>query len=161
MKKIKKLGLGGGCHWCTEAVFQSVPGVAQVSQGYISSLPPNQSKSEAILIDLEDDVDIELLIDVHLQTHSSQYNHSRRDNYRSAIYYVDAKDKIILEDVVSTLSRKRNQQYVTQILAFHEFEASRIEIQNYYQSRPEAPFCQRYIQPKLERVSSILRWHEV
>jgi peptide-methionine (S)-S-oxide reductase len=31
--KIDKIGFGGGCHWCTEAVFQSINGVIKVEQG--------------------------------------------------------------------------------------------------------------------------------
>jgi peptide-methionine (S)-S-oxide reductase len=49
-----KLGLGGGCHWCTEAVFQAVEGVLKVEQGYISSLEPYDQKSEAVIIHFSD-----------------------------------------------------------------------------------------------------------
>ena len=37
MRSLRKLGLGGGCHWCTEAVFQSLVGVERVRQGFITS----------------------------------------------------------------------------------------------------------------------------
>ena len=35
-----QIGLGGGCHWCTEGVFQALRGVTQVDQGFIQSEPP-------------------------------------------------------------------------------------------------------------------------
>ncbi|MGB5358746.1 MAG: peptide-methionine (S)-S-oxide reductase, partial [Eudoraea sp.] len=33
--RIDKIGLGGGCHWCSEAVFQALRGVIKVEQGWI------------------------------------------------------------------------------------------------------------------------------
>ena len=43
---ISKIGFGGGCHWCTEAVFQSLKGVAKVEQGWIASFDEYNSFSE-------------------------------------------------------------------------------------------------------------------
>ena len=53
MKTNTQLGLGGGCHWCTEAVFQAIEGVERVEQGYISSRAPFENRSEAVLIYLQ------------------------------------------------------------------------------------------------------------
>ncbi|WP_298952572.1 peptide-methionine (S)-S-oxide reductase [uncultured Nonlabens sp.] len=157
MKSIVKLGLGGGCHWCTEAVFQSVAGVIRVEQGYISSMAPFETKSEAVIAHLTDSVNLEMLIDIHLQTHSSSKEHSRRDDYRSAIYYFDDDMKSRIEDIMISLSRKRNEKYITHIIPFSSFKASRESIQNYYKTRPEAPFCKRYIEPKLKIVVEVLK----
>ena len=55
MKAIQTIGLGGGCHWCTEAVFQQLRGVSSVRQGYIKSIEPYDSWSEAILLDYDPD----------------------------------------------------------------------------------------------------------
>ncbi|WP_410479487.1 peptide-methionine (S)-S-oxide reductase [Pedobacter agri] len=45
----KTIGFGGSCHWCTEAIFQSLIGVEKVDQGWIGSKRPNQELSEAAL----------------------------------------------------------------------------------------------------------------
>ncbi|MGJ8684619.1 MAG: peptide-methionine (S)-S-oxide reductase [Nonlabens sp.] len=157
MKTIFKIGLGGGCHWCTEAVFQVVPGVEKVEQGYISSVAPHDSMSEAVIVHYNRFIDLEKLLDIHLETHASTQLHSRRDDYRSAIYYYTASDKLMIELVLNTLSRKRNKKYITAILPFVEFKPSRESIQNYYKTRPDAPFCQRYIEPKLKVVEEMLK----
>lgn len=157
MKNRYKIGLGGGCHWCTEAVFQAVTGVSLVEQGYISSQAPYNNMSEAVLVHFSNDVDLENLIDIHLQTHASTQQHSRRKDYRSAIYYFDPEMKSSVEAVMISLSRKRNKNFITQILPFHAFKPSRASIQNYYKTRPEAPFCTRYIEPKLKKVKEILK----
>ena len=156
MEAIKKLGLGGGCHWCTEAVFQAVAGVQKVEQGYISSSTPHDSMSEAVIVHFTDQLDLEKLIDIHLETHSSTKEHSRRDDYRSAIYYFEEDMKSRLEVVMNSLSRKRKTTYITQILTFHSFNPSRESIQNYYKTRPDAPFCKRYIEPKLKIVYEMM-----
>ncbi len=161
-----KLGLGGGCHWCTEAVFQSRGEVAAVQQGYLRSLPPYDSWSEGVLIEFEKIEDLEKIIKVHLYTHASTSAHSRRAEYRSAIYCFDEVMKVTIEDLISTLScfdklsinflvGKRNKKYITQILHFVSFKPSRESIQNYYKTRPDAPFCQRYIEPKLDAIKNI------
>lgn len=154
---MNKIGFGGGCHWCTEAVFQAIDDVVKVEQGYISSNVPHDSMSEAIIVHYDNDTDLEKLIDIHLQTHSSTQLHSRRSDYRSAVYYFDEAQKELLELLLITLSRKRNQSYITAILPFQEFKASRESIQDYYKTRPEAPFCKRYIEPKLKVVNEMLK----
>ena len=40
---LENAGFGGGCHWCTEAVFQSLRGVTEVAQGFIAADPPHQA----------------------------------------------------------------------------------------------------------------------
>ena len=152
------IGLGGGCHWCTEAVFQQLDGVSNVRQGYIKSQSPNDQWSEAILLDFDiHKVSLEHIIDVHLETHASTSEHSRRKEYRSAVYYFDIDQREKVEVVMNSLSRKRNKQYITQLLKFVEFKPSRESIQNYYLTRPDAPFCKRYIEPKLAMVKNALR----
>jgi peptide-methionine (S)-S-oxide reductase len=150
-----ELGLGGGCHWCTEAVFQAVDGVDKVEQGYIFSVAPFADRSEAIVIHFSEQMNFEKLIDIHLQTHASTKEHSRRKEYRSAIYYFNEEMKSKIEEVMISLSRKRNETYITQIIPFVSFEHSWENVQNYYNTRPDAPFCKRYIEPKLEVVKRL------
>ena len=84
---ISKIGFGGGCHWCTEAVFQSLKGVAKVEQGWIASFDEYDSFSEAVIVYYNETViSLETLIDVHLYTHRSNSDHSMRKKYRSAVY---------------------------------------------------------------------------
>lgn len=151
------IGLGGGCHWCTEAVMQAVPGVLRVNQGYIASTSPNDRFSEAVLVTCNDWIDLELLLDVHLETHASTVKHSLRDEYRSAVYYANEAQKIEIEAVLCSLSRKRNKEYITAIIPFHAFKPSRNSLQDYYTTRPNAPFCKRYIEPKLYKTRDLIK----
>ena len=153
---MKKIGLGGGCHWCTEAVFQQVEGVSKVEQGYIASEAPADTLSEAVIVHyLPKKVNLGRLLEIHLQTHNSTSDHSFRKKYRSAVYFFSAEEEKEIESLLVKLQKKFERKLVTQVLAFRRFEASRESIQNYYKRNPEAPFCKRYIEPKLKLIKEL------
>lgn len=155
---IRSIGLGGGCHWCTEAVFQSLKGVKKVDQGYIAAEEPYHSWSEGIVVHYEDTlVSLHLLIDVHLHTHKSTSNHSRRSAYRSAIYAMDVESGEMAQKILNELQAKFEKPLITKVLQYSKFKASREEMQNYYRKNPDKPFCERYIQPKLDTVSNTFK----
>ncbi len=150
---IIKIGFGGGCHWCTEAVFQSLKGVIQVDQGYIASTNENETFSEAVIVSFNSDIiSTATLIEVHLLTHKSTSNHSFRGVYRSAIYYFKEFEKDILQGIINKLQPDFEHKIITKVLLFQNFKDSREQIQNYYLKNPQKPFCQKYISPKLELI---------
>ena len=82
-----KIGFGGGCHWCTEAVFQSLIGVEKVEQGFVASFNLHNELSEAVIVHFNHKrISLQTLIEIHLLTHSSTSDHAMRKKYRSAIY---------------------------------------------------------------------------
>ena len=87
MVRKNKIAFGGGCHWCTEAVFQSLKGVKLVEQGYVASIKENNTFSEAVIVHFDSNsISLKTLIEIHLHTHKSTSDHSMRNKYRSAIY---------------------------------------------------------------------------
>lgn len=151
MNNSAKIGFGGGCHWCTEAVFQSLRGVTQVEQGYIASDAPNDAFSEAVLVHyVPAIIPIEILIEIHLYTHRSTSNHSFRDKYRSAVYTFDSEDTAVSLRALENLQEGFEEKIITQVLPFRESKASRESLQDYYLKNPDKPFCEKYIHPKLE-----------
>lgn len=151
MERIIKIGFGGGCHWCTEAVFQATPGVMRVEQGYISSSAPNTSLSEGIIVHFNPSlVGLELLIAIHLHTHRSTKEHSFRHRYRSAMYYFNKEQEIAFAKACAILQEEFEQPIITKALPFISFKPSRAAIRDYYKKHPDAPFCKRYIIPKLD-----------
>ncbi len=158
MEKAHKIGMGGGCHWCTEAVFQAVEGVVKVEQGYIASKAPLETFSEAVIVHyLPKKVSLERLLEIHIHTHNSTSNHSFRKKYRSAVYCFFSEEEIAAREILQKLQKGFKDKLVTQVLPFRKFEASRESIQDYYKKNPDAPFCKRYIEPKLEILNKISR----
>lgn len=151
---METIGFGGGCHWCTEAVFQSLRGIENVEQGFISSDPPQDSFSEAVLIEFDHLViPLETLIEVHLRTHASTSNHKMRGKYRSAIYVFDDRQALKSQSQIALLQAGFDRTVVTQILRCREFKLSDQHFQNYYLRNPDRPFCKSYIDPKLKLLS--------
>jgi peptide-methionine (S)-S-oxide reductase len=87
MLKTDKIGLGGSCHWCTEAIFQSLKGVINVKQGWIKPDDNFSEFSEAVIVEFDPDlISLGNLIEIHLYTHSCTSDHAMRSKYRSAVY---------------------------------------------------------------------------
>lgn len=151
--KMEKTGFGGGCHWCTEAVFQALKGVKEVEQGYISTATDRATFYEAVLVHYNSEViSLEKLIEVHLQTHQSTSKHSMRSKYLSAIYVSEETERIKANSILKEFQNKITERIITKAYQFGKFKASREEIRNYYKTDPERPFCKVYIQPKLDKL---------
>lgn len=91
-----------------------------------------------------------MLIQVHLRTHKSSADHSFRKKYRSAIYvFSEAQNEAILQKL-DFIKQQFSEKIITQILPFMSFKASEERIQNYYKKNPQKPFCETYINPKLQ-----------
>lgn len=149
--KLKKIAFGGGCHWCTEAVFQQVVGALKVEQGYVASTGKYADYSEAVIVHYDrDKISLESLTEIHLHTHQSTSNHSMRNKYRSAVYYFNENDKIEALAIIKKMRTDFENEIITKVLPFVSFKSSREEIQNYYLKGPDKPFCQNFISPKLE-----------
>lgn len=148
--ELKKIAFGGGCHWCTEAIFQSLKGVEKVLQGFVAS-EEKSSFSEAVIVYYNKEIiHLKLLIEVHLHTHKSTKNHSMREKYRSAMYCFSNNQKEESFKILKEIQETFNEEIITKILKFKDFKISAEEFQNYYQKNPEKPFCKKYIHPKLK-----------
>ncbi len=149
------IGFGGGCHWCTEAVFQALKGVYHVAQGFAKSTAPFDTWSEAALVTFDPTiVSLDALITVHLETHASSAAHKMRGKYRSAIYVVDERQRYDATDILGRVQERNGaaRPLVTQVLALDAFKRTDPKFQNYYARDPARPFCKTYIEPKLAKM---------
>ena len=148
---LTKIGFGGGCHWCTEAVFQQLKGVAKVEQGWIASSDEHQDFSEAVLVHFDSSViDLASLIAIHLYTHSCTSNHALRVKYRSAIYSFTQSQYSQSQNILTTLQSEFEKPIITKVLPFINFKGNKEQYQNYYQKNSENTFCKSYINPKFK-----------
>ena len=150
-----KIGFGGGCHWCTEAVFQSLIGVNRVKQGFIASKDGESSHSEAVIVHYDPRIiALKDLIEIHLHTHKSTSRHSMRHKYRSAVYAFDKVSRGVSQMILNELQNEFEDQIITRVLPFKEFKPSDAQFHSYYFSNPNKPFCETYISPKLKLLMS-------
>ena len=168
-----KIYLAGGCFWCTEAIFNRVEGVKKVIPGYIGGNVKNPSykqvcsgrtgHAEAISLEFDKNIiSLDKLLLIFFQTHDpTQLNRQGNDfgtQYRSAIFYTDIKQKKITENIIKKLSESiyKNKEIVTKIeLAKDFFEAEKEHI-NYYDLNSNQPYCQVVINPKIQKLKSLI-----
>lgn len=147
---IVRIGFGGGCHWCTEGVFNTLRGVEEVSQGYIRSVPPHDSFSEAVVIEYSsDEMSLDLLVEIHLRTHASTSNHTMRGKYRSAIYTFSDAQAEAVQAALAKLQGDFDKPLVTLVLPHLVFQPSDARFMNYAEKNADGPFCKAYVDPKL------------
>ena len=146
----ERVGFGGGCHWCTEAVFQHLRGVEHVAQGWASGRDKPDRFAEAVLVDFDPAaIPLSALIAIHLHTHACTSAHPMRHKYRSAVYGFGESQLAESRAILGDLARDFEQPIITEVVAFGAFRQNTERYLDYYRSRPEAPFCRRYISPKL------------
>lgn len=151
MEPCNKIAFGGGCHWCTEAVFQSLKGVVRVEQGFVASAEGASYFSEAVVVHYQDQrITLRDLILIHLHSHRATSAHSMRHKYRSAIYVYNKRDKELSTKALQNYQGEFNNKLVTQVLPFVAFKPSEAHFHNYFYSNPKKPFCESYIAPKLQ-----------
>ncbi|PKG52364.1 peptide-methionine (S)-S-oxide reductase [Olleya sp. 1-3] len=155
-----KIAFGGGCHWCTEAVFQALKGVQKVEQGFIASTKDHTTFSEAVIVHYNPEIiTLDILIQIHLYTHKSTSNHSMRTKYRSAIYYFSEEQKEDSAVLLANLQSEFEAPIITKTLPFKDFKPSEAQFKNYYKNNPNKPFCQTYINPKLKLLQAKFSKH--
>lgn len=150
---METIGFGGGCHWCTEGVFQALRGVEQVDQGFIQSAPPWDAPAEGVIVRFDPAIiDLATLTEVHLRTHSGNGTYSPDGRYRSAVYSGTAEQNRDAERAIAQFAEESGVTVQTQVLPLVRFTPSESRYQNYYRTDPARPFCRRYIDPKLAYV---------
>lgn len=141
------IGMGGGCHWCTEAVFLALKGVVKVEQGWVGSVEPDDSFSEAVVVHFDESmIGVRDLVEVHLRTHRSGSDHSMRGKYRSAVYVVSDAQGCEVESILDDW----DGDLVTRVLPLVVFNESEERFRRYYEKHVGKGFSERFIEPKME-----------
>lgn len=166
---IKTAVLGGGCFWCTEAVFSRLKGVIKVTPGYAggkTDKPTYQQvcsgttgHAEVIRIDYDPSIIsytdlLEVFFHVHDPTTLNQQGNDHGEQYRSIILYADDEQKTAAEQFISRLNKsaESGRPIVTEIKQLTAFYASEGYHQNYYDNNSGQPYCRMVIAPKLDKL---------
>ncbi|MCK8519942.1 peptide-methionine (S)-S-oxide reductase MsrA [Aquimarina sp. D1M17] len=161
--------LAGGCFWCTEAVFQRIEGVKDVISGYTGGNIKNPAyreittgrtgHAEAIKIVFDDNITsykelLEIFFATHDPTTLNRQGADRGTQYRSAVFYIDEDQKMVAEELISTLNDQNifEAPIVTEITELGAFYNAEDYHQNYYNQNSEQGYCQFVINPKLNKL---------
>ncbi|HJF28456.1 MAG TPA: peptide-methionine (S)-S-oxide reductase MsrA [Acinetobacter lwoffii] len=159
---------GGGCFWCTEAVFLQIQGVQQVVSGYAGGHQPDPTyeqicrgdtqHAEVILIDFdEQQVSYRQLLDVFFATHDpTTLNRQGNDvgtQYRSVIYYFNDEQKAAADTTIQAL-KDEGINIVTELSPAPTFYPAEDYHQNFFARNPNQGYCNFSIPPKLNRLRS-------
>lgn len=167
-KKLELATFGGGCFWCTEAVYQELQGVHSVTSGYSGGKSANPTYREvcsglsghAEVVQIEFDpqqVSYADLLEVFWRTHDpTTLNRQGADvgtQYRSVIYFHNDQQKAVATELRAKLddSGAFAGPIVTEISPFEKFYAAEDYHQDYFQLNPTQGYCRAVIAPKLDK----------
>ena len=170
-KNLQITTVGGGCFWCTEAVFQEVKGVERVISGYAGGKVPGRptyreicsgltGHAEVIQITFDADVitykDILIIfMTTHDPTTLNRQGADRGTQYRSVIYYHDEQQKKTAELVLGEVRQYYENSIVTELTALPVFYEAEKEHQDYYKNNQEQGYCSFVITPKLTKLRKL------
>ena len=172
---IELATLGGGCFWCTEALFQMLPGVKSVTSGYAGGHTENPTYKQvcngdtghAEVIQIEFDpqkVSYEKILETFWEAHDpTTLNRQGADvgtQYRSIILYNSPAQKTAAEKSKSAAQKNFSQPIVTEIVPLTKFYKGEDYHQNYYRTNPNQGYCRAVIRPKVEKFEKKLQAHE-
>lgn len=160
---------GGGCFWCTEAVFKMIKGVSLVKPGYAGGKLQNPTYTEvstentghAEVVYIEYDpfqVDYKDLLTIFFASHDpTTLNRQGADvgtQYRSVIFYTTPEQKREAENFIKEInkSNEAGSPAVTEVSPFINFYDAENYHKDYFENHKENPYCQIIINPKLQKV---------
>ena len=164
---IKTCYFGGGCFWCTEAIFKEINGVVSIFPGYMGGHVKNPSykqvcegysgHAEIIKIDYDSSkISFEDLLSVFFSTHDpTTLNRQGNDigtQYRSSIFTSDDKEVEILKNYIEELGKTFDKKIVTTIEDLSEFYLAEDYHHNYYNLNKKVPYCSVVIGPKIKKL---------
>jgi peptide-methionine (S)-S-oxide reductase len=170
--KTETATFGGGCYWCTEAIFQMLPGVKSVTSGFAGGTKENPSYEEvcngttghAEVIHIEYDpavISYEKLLDTFWEAHDpTTLDRQGADvgtQYRSIILYNDPAQKAAAEKSKTEAQKPFKQRIVTEIVPLKKFYPAKLDHQNYYRTHPNQGYCRAVIRPKVEKFEKKLK----
>lgn len=170
-KNLQIATVGGGCFWCTEAVFQEVKGVENVISGYTGGKAPGRPTYREVCSGLTSDAEVvqvtfdanvisyEDILVIFMTTHDpttlNRQGADRGTQYRSVIYYHDDNQKEIAEIVIAEVSKYYENPIVTELSEAVIFYEAEKEHQDFYKNNPEFGYCGFVIDPKLAKLRKL------
>ena len=170
-KNLQVATFGGGCFWCTEALFQEVKGIEKVLSGYSGGNAPGHPTYREICSGLTGHAEVvqvtfntnvisyEDILVIFMTTHDpttlDKQGADHGTQYRSVIFYHDDTQKEIAEVVLKEISPYYENHVVTEISPLDVFYEAEKEHQDYYRNNQSQGYCSFVITPKLAKLRKL------
>ena len=158
--------LGGGCFWCTEAIFKRLIGVLSVKPGFAGGHTINPTwedvcrgktgHAESVQVEFNPtQIAFEDILNVFFHTHDpttpNQQGNDKGTEYRSVIFYHDRDQKFKADNAIKEFERKKlfKSPIVTEITPFTIFYPAEEYHKNFYESGHRPDYCYYIIDPKI------------
>jgi peptide-methionine (S)-S-oxide reductase len=162
------LVLGGGCFWCTEAVYVQVRGVLDVESGYSNGHAPRPSYEQVCsgttghneVVKLEYDPSVvstrellEIFFLIHDPTTLNRQGNDVGTQYRSGIYFTAPEQQLVAQDLVAELNAAQiyGRPIVTEVLPLANYHAAEDYHQDFFARNPHQGYCLAVAAPKVTK----------
>lgn len=167
---IEMATLGGGCFWCTEAVYQQVIGVDRVESGYSGGRIPyptyeqicegNTGHAEVIRIHFDSAVVsyrniLEIFFTIHDPTTLNRQGNDVGTQYRSVIYTHSVEQMTMAREVIAAMAHVWDAPIVTELQEAPVFYPAEEYHQNYFLNHPMQSYCAFVVAPKVTKFRQV------
>jgi len=158
--------LGGGCFWCTEAVYEQVDGVTAVESGYSNGHAVNPSyeqvcggdtgHNEVVRVSFDNaritlrEV-LEIFFHVHDPTTLNRQGNDVGTQYRSGIYFGSPEQEAVAREVLAEANAAQGGRVVTEIKPLANYSRAEAYHQHYFANNPGQGYCAFVVAPKVEK----------
>ena len=168
--------LGGGCFWCTEAVFQEVEGVQAVESGYSGGAlaDPGYEQicsgttghAEVVRISFDPEVIsyralLEIFFTIHDPTTPNRQGNDVGTQYRSVIYFHSPQQEATARTVIAAMAAVWDAPLVTELAPAPVFYKAEPHHQNYFRQNPLASYCAFVVAPKVAKLRAMVAGRSV
>jgi peptide-methionine (S)-S-oxide reductase len=158
--------LGGGCFWCTEAVYELVDGVTAVESGYCNGQVLNPSYAQVCtgdtghveVVRVSFDADrislrevLEIFFTIHDPTTLNRQGNDAGTQYRSGIYLHDAAQDAVAREVLAEANEAHRGRVVTELKNLDNYWRAEDYHQHYFANHPGQGYCAAVVAPKVEK----------
>ena len=168
MTQLQTITLGGGCFWCTEAVFVRVRGITDVESGYSNGqvnrpsyedVCTGRTGSNEVVKLTNDPAEItlgqilEIFFVVHDATTLNRQGNDAGTQYRSGIYYSTPEQKQVADDMIRQMSQDKvfDRPIVTEVLPVANYWPAEAYHQDFFENNPNQGYCVAVAGPKVAK----------
>ncbi len=166
MNSTEQITLGGGCFWCTEAVYEQVRGVRHVESGYCNGhvVAPsyeavcsgNTGHAEVVRVDFDPaEISLRQVLEIFFSIHDpTTLNRQGADvgsQYRSGIYCHNEAQRVLAAEVLAEANAALGGRVVTELTGEQNYSAAESYHQHYFARNPDQGYCAFVVGPKVEK----------